>query len=246
MIEIATLTKSYNNSIIVDNLSLTVRKGAVFGFLGQNGSGKTTTIKMVVGLAIPDRGYILIRGKSSGDPSVRERIGFMPEAPYFYERLTGLEFLRFCGRMFRNQPGSDEKYNEILKEVGIYEFCRRPIATYSKGMKQRLAFAQAMVNDPEYLFLDEPLEGLDPLGRREIKRIIKKFKKEGRTVFLNSHILYDIEELCDDIGVIHDGKLLYSGSVRDFCVGRPLEEMFVARVENYQRQWGKTHSSSLT
>ncbi|MDO8516468.1 MAG: ABC transporter ATP-binding protein [bacterium] len=232
MIEISNLTKSYDGRTVVDGLTLSVKQGSVFGFLGQNGSGKTTTMKMLVGLSEPDRGTIMIGGKSSDDLSMREHIGFMPEAPYFYDRLTGLEFLKFCGNLFSQQKyKSDEEYGDILRRVGIYDARDRAIGNYSKGMKQRLGFAQTMVNDPDYVFLDEPLDGLDPLGRKEIKEIIKSLHKEGKTVFFNSHILYDTEELCDAIGIIHAGRLLYHGGVKEFCKGRPLEAAFVETVE---------------
>ncbi|OGY99844.1 MAG: hypothetical protein A2945_02520 [Candidatus Liptonbacteria bacterium RIFCSPLOWO2_01_FULL_52_25] len=230
MIEVQNLTKSYGGRVVVDDLSLTVTTGSVFGFLGQNGSGKTTTIKMMVGISVPDGGSVRIGGKDSSDLSMREHIGFMPEAPYFYDRLTGLEFLEFCGKLFRKHR-SEHAYSEILKQVGIYDARNRPINTYSKGMKQRLGFAQALVNDPNYIFLDEPLDGLDPLGRREIKNMIVDLKKRGKTIFFNSHILYDTEEICDEIGVIHEGRLLYVGGVKEFCKGQPLEKRFVATVE---------------
>ena len=233
MIEVKHLKKFYGERAVVDDLSLTIKKGTVFGFLGQNGAGKTTTIKMMVGIANPDEGSIMIGGKHSSDISMRENIGFMPEAPYFYDRLTGLEFLEFCGALFEAHKTKNE-YLEILKKVGIYDARDRAINTYSKGMKQRLGFAQTMVNDPDYIFLDEPLDGLDPLGRREIKKMILELKSRGKTIFFNSHILYDTEEICDEIGVIHDGRLLYSGGVKEFCKGEPLEKRFVALVEKQQ------------
>ncbi len=230
MIEVRHLKKSYGKRVVVDDLTFTVRKGGVFGFLGQNGAGKTTTIKMLVGISNPDQGTITIGGKDSSDLSMRENIGFMPEAPYFYDRLTGLEFLSFCGELFAKHKSRSE-YEEVLKRLGIYDARDRAINTYSKGMKQRLGFAQVLVNDPDYVFLDEPLDGLDPLGRREIKGIILGLKKRGKTVFFNSHILYDTEEICDEIGVIHEGKLLYSGPVKKFCDGWPLEKRFVETIE---------------
>ncbi len=159
----------------------------------------------------------------------------MPESPYFYERLTGLEFLRFCGALFEDNDKGDEDYGEILKKVGIYEARDRAIRTYSKGMRQRLGFAQTMVNDPAYIFLDEPLDGLDPIGRREIKEIVKTLKRKGKTVFFNSHILYDTEELCDEIGIMHHGKLLYAGGIKEFTRGKSLEERFVETVEKHVR-----------
>lgn len=230
MIEIKNLKKFYGGRTVVDDLSLTIKKGSVFGFLGQNGAGKTTTMKMLVGITVPDGGEILVGGKNSTDLAMRHHIGFMPEAPYFYDRLTGMEFLQFCDELFGNAV-SFEKYEKLLRELGIYDARDRAINTYSKGMKQRLGFAQMLVNDPDYIFLDEPLDGLDPLGRREIKKIILGLKAKGKTVFFNSHILYDTEEVCDAIGIIHAGRLLYTGGVKEFCKGEPLEKRFVELVE---------------
>ena len=230
MIELRNIHKAYGRRVIVENLSLSIPTGTVFGFLGQNGAGKTTTMKMIVGLAFADRGTITIGGVSTNDISARNSIGFMPESPYFYDRLTGLEFLRFCGELFDKKTVTPD-YEALLRTVDMYEARHRAIRTYSKGMKQRLGFAQAMVNNPDYLFLDEPLDGLDPIGRKEIKTIIKALKQEGKTIFFNSHILYDTEELCDQIGILDKGSLLYSGPVKPFCNGRPLEEQFVALIE---------------
>jgi ABC-2 type transport system ATP-binding protein len=237
MIEINDLTKMYGDATVLDGLTLTIPKGSVFGFLGQNGAGKTTAMKIMVGLAMPDTGTVTIGGKPCTDSSAREHIGYMPEAPYFYDRLTGLEFLRFCCDLFtagRNRP--DSYLGDILKRAGIYDARDRAIATYSKGMKQRLGFAQTLVNDPKYIFLDEPLDGLDPIGRREIKEIIRGLHAEGKTIFFNSHILYDTERLCDAIGIIHEGKLLYSGPVAQFCGGRSLEDRFVETVEAHKAE----------
>ena len=233
MIELRSVTKRYAGLPVVDGLSLRIPTGHIFGFLGQNGAGKTTTIKMLVGLTAPSAGDILVANSPVSAPETRRRIGFMPEAPYFYERLTGLEFLDFCGELFgQSSRGNRAEHLELLAKVGLTEAKDRPIAQYSKGMKQRLGFAQALVNDPEYVFLDEPLDGLDPIGRREIKDIILELRKEGRTVFFNSHILFDTEELCDEIGIIHRGKLLYTGPVAGFGQGRTLEEKFVHLVEH--------------
>ncbi len=161
----------------------------------------------------------------------------MPETPYFYERMTGMEFLRFCDELFEPVRGQQKKYEDILKKVGIYGARDFEIKTYSKGMRQRLGFAQSLVNDPEYLFLDEPLDGLDPIGRREMKEVMLDLKHEGRKIFLNTHILADVEEICDEVGIIHQGKLLYAGSVKAFCAGKPLEERFMEAVEEHERKY---------
>src|SRR3989344_1942548 len=231
MISIKNISKKYGGDTVVDSVSLDVRNGIIFGFMGQNGSGKTTTMKMIVGITSPTSGTVEIDGVPLGDMSVHEKIGYMPEAPYFYDRLTGLEFLRFSGELFRAGKKSDSKYDELLKKVGLYDARDKAIQMYSKGMKQRLGFAQALVNDPRYVFLDEPLDGLDPIGRREIKEMIKSLKASGTTVFFNSHILYDTEELCDEIGIIDKGALLYCGPVKEFCANGRLEEKFIALVE---------------
>jgi len=231
MVEFSHLTKTYKKKgNAVDDFSLTVNV-PIFGFLGQNGAGKTTVMKMTVGLLEPTSGSITIDGVPSRDLASRQKIGFMPETPYFYERMTALEFMRFCGSLFQNAGGRDEAYEALLKKVGIYGARNFEIKTFSKGMRQRLGFAQALVNDPEYLLLDEPLDGLDPIGRREMKEVMRDLKKEGRKVFLNTHILYDVEEVCDEVGIIHQGKLLYAGSVRAFCAGKSLEERFTEIVE---------------
>ncbi|MBI3442766.1 MAG: ABC transporter ATP-binding protein [Candidatus Sungbacteria bacterium] len=241
MIEIRNVRKSYEGNPVVDDLSLTVKTGSVFGFLGPNGAGKTTTIKMLVGLVRADGGTIKIDGHEPHDTPSREQIGFMPEDPYFYDRLTGMEFLMFCGQLFKKSYRKTEnEYGEILKLVGIYDAANHAIATYSKGMKQRLGFAQAIVNDPAHVFLDEPLDGLDPIGRREIKGIIKKLHGDGKTIFFNSHVLGDVEEICHEIGIIHRGKLVYAGDVKQFCNGRTLEEQFVTAIEQ------ERNSSMLT
>ena len=237
MITFEHVTKRYGKTDVVHDLNLTIPEGTTFGFLGQNGAGKTTTIKMLVGLTEPSAGRITIQGIPTTEARVREAIGFMPEAPYFYDRLTGLEFLRFCGELFSvTRHKTEEQYVAILEMVGIATAKNRAISTYSKGMKQRLGFAQALVNDPKYIFLDEPLDGLDPIGRKEIKEIVRGLKRQGKTVFFNSHILYDTEALCDAIGVIHAGKLLYAGSVKEFCAGKPLEERFVEVVEHHKNK----------
>ncbi len=234
MVSFSGVTKIYGSGkksrTVVDNFSLSVDV-PIFGFLGQNGAGKTTVMKMVVGLLAPTSGTISIDGAPSASSAAKEKIGFMPETPYFYERMTGMEFLKFCNGLYgRTKEDKQAHYETILKKVGIFDARDQEVKTYSKGMRQRLGFAQALVNDPEYLFLDEPLDGLDPLGRREMKEVMLGLKREGRKIFLNTHILYDVEEICDEVGVIHKGKLLYAGKVKDFCAGKPLEEKFVETV----------------
>lgn len=236
MVEFSHLTKTYKKRVAVSDFNLSVDV-PIFGFLGQNGAGKSTIMKMIVGLLTPTHGTIMIDGVPSSDPVFKEKLGYMPETPYFYERMTGMEFLRFCDDLFddkKGERGVEAHYENLLKKVGIYGARDFEIKTYSKGMRQRLGFAQSLVNDPDYLFLDEPLDGLDPIGRREMKEVMLGLKAEGRKIFLNTHILYDVEEICDQVGVIHEGKLLYAGSVKEFCAGKPLEERFMEAVELHE------------
>lgn len=235
MIKISHVSKKYGKDIIVDDLSLMIKEGSVFGFLGPNGAGKTTTLKIILGLIKDYDGLITIEDDEAIAPKIKQKIGFMPEDPYFYDHLTGLEFLKFCGQLFdysRNKING--YYLNILDQVGLYDSRNLMIRNYSKGMKQRLGLAQSLVNDPDYIFLDEPLDGLDPIGRADVKNIIKDLRKRKKTIFLSSHILSDIEELCDEIGIIDNGKLLYSGSVKKFCRDKKLEDRFVEIIKSNQ------------
>jgi ABC-2 type transport system ATP-binding protein len=230
MVIFSHLTKTYEKRKVIDDFSLTVN-APIFGFLGQNGAGKTTIMKMMVGLLTPTAGTIMIDGKPSSSNAAKKKMGYMPETPYFYERMSGEEFLKFSNELDGHTPSKRQlHYDTLLKRMGIFDAKDRKIGTYSKGMRQRLGFAQALVNDPEYLFLDEPLDGLDPIGRREMKAVMRELKEEGRKIFLNTHILADVEEVCDEVGVIHRGALLYAGDVKKFCDGKPLEERFVSVV----------------
>lgn len=214
----------------VKNLSLSITKGSVFGFLGPNGAGKTTTIKMIVGLSKPTHGTITLSGGSPEDISVREKIGFMPESPSFYVYLTGREFLEFVAELFMIQD-SKELITNILSSVELQDAADKYIRTYSKGMLQRLGLAQALINDPDILFLDEPLDGLDPLGRAQIKKIILDLKKRNKTIFLNTHILSDVATLCDTVGIIDNGELIMVGTPNNITNNHNnLEEAFVSII----------------
>ncbi len=211
----------------VKDLSLSVKRGSVFGFLGPNGAGKTTTMKMLVGLEKPTSGSIVISGGSPEGIAIRRNIGFMPEAPSFYLYLTGREFLQFIADIF-DIAHATARINEVLAEVELMGSEHKQIRTYSKGMLQRLGLAQALINDPQILFLDEPLDGLDPLGRSEIKRIFSGLKKRGKTIFLNSHILADVAEICESVGIIDKGKLIICDTPLSISQGyRDLEDAFV-------------------
>ena len=231
MIDVSHICKEIEGRKVVHDVTFSIQKGSVFGFLGQNGAGKTTTMKMLVGLNRPGMGQITIDGKSPTHRSVREKIGFMPETPHYYGHLTGLEFLCFCSALFRVSKNK-EACVSLLREVGLYDARNLTISNYSKGMKQRLGFAQALVNDPDYVFMDEPLDGLDPIGRLALKKIILGLKAAGKTVCFNSHILFDIEEVCDHIGILHQGALVYTGPTAAFTQGIPLEERFVTTIQS--------------
>lgn len=232
---ISNLSKTYGTGKkkvhVVKNISLTVEKGTVFGFIGPNGAGKTSTIKMLVGLSHPSDGTITIKGGSPDDQEVKQVLGFMPESPLFYQYLTGQEFLDFIATLFKIEK-KEEKIKNVLKEVNLLHAKDKRIRAYSKGMLQRLGLAQAIINDPEILFLDEPLDGLDPLGRAEVKKIILALKQRGKTIFINTHILGDVAEICDKVGVIDGGEILAVDSPSNLSRGhRDLEEAFVHMIE---------------
>jgi ABC-2 type transport system ATP-binding protein len=244
-IRLHNVSKAYygkEDSLAVNSLSLTIKKGTVFGFLGPNGAGKTTTMKMLVGLANPSEGTIHIGGAMPDDLSIRKHIGFMPESPSFYLYLTGREFLDFIAEIF-GITNKEERIQQVLQNVDLLHAQDRYIKTYSKGMLQRLGLAQAIINNPSILFLDEPLDGLDPLGRAEVKKIILNLKKEGKTIFFNSHILGDVEEICDEVGIIDKGSLLVVGTPEKLTVGyKDLEDAFVHIITKARAQTKTTYA----
>ncbi len=200
----------------VDQLSLSVRQGEVFGFLGPNGAGKTTTIKMLMGLIYPTSGRASILGHPIGDPASKAKLGFLPESPYFYDYLTSHEFLNFYGHLFGLWGASlDTRVDELLELVGMTHARDLQLRKFSKGMLQRVGIAQALINDPELVVLDEPMSGLDPVGRKEVRDLIFRLKESGKTVMFSSHILHDAELLCDRVAMIMKGKLVACGQVSD-------------------------------
>jgi ABC-2 type transport system ATP-binding protein len=214
-IEIANLTKDYPHGFLhlktkrsLEGLTMRVEDGEVFGFLGPNGAGKSTTIKLLVGLIFPTAGTAHILGKPISDVSMHQDIGYLPEQPYFYDYLTAAELLDYFAR-FHNLKATDrrERVERLLKKVGLETARKIQLRKYSKGMLQRVGLAQAILHDPRVVILDEPMSGLDPLGRREVRDIILELKREGRTVLFSTHILSDAEMLCDRVGVIVGGKL---------------------------------------
>jgi ABC-2 type transport system ATP-binding protein len=220
IVEIANLTKDYEIGFwrkrkvrALDDLSLSVEAGQIFGFLGANGAGKTTTLKLLMRLIFPTSGSARILDRDIGDVRMHERIGYLPENPYFYDYLTGREFLEYCAQLF-GYPATERKKRaaDLLARVKLDE--KRwdtQLRKFSKGMLQRVGLAQSLINDPEIVFLDEPMSGLDPVGRREVRDLIASLREDGKTVFMCSHILSDIEVLCDRVAIMKRGKLAQVG-----------------------------------
>lgn len=200
----------------LDRLSIQVAAGDVFGFLGPNGAGKTTTLKLLMQLVFPTSGRAEILGRPVGDLSVKRRIGYLPENPYFYDYLTAEELLRYFAALFGYAPGERSKRaSMLLDEVGIGAERRLQLRKFSKGMLQRVGIAQALINDPELIVLDEPMSGLDPLGRREVRSLILRLRDKGTTVFFSSHVLSDAEALCNRVAILARGRLVAAGRLSD-------------------------------
>ncbi|HEY9898720.1 MAG TPA: ABC transporter ATP-binding protein [Pantanalinema sp.] len=218
--------------IALDGVTLQVKEGETFGLLGPNGAGKTTLQKILLGLVRPSSGKAAVLGASPDDTKVRVKVGYLPENPYFYTYLTGREFVEFCGGLFGlSGKVLHNRATELLDRVGMAYAENTQLRKYSKGMLQRVGVAQALVNDPEIVFLDEPMSGLDPVGRREMRDIILDLKREGKTVFFNSHILSDVEALCDRVGILNAGRLVVCGNVRDLtATSGHLEDVFMQAV----------------
>jgi len=205
---------------VLKGLSFDVMRGEIFGFLGPNGAGKTTTIKAITEIIYPDSGEITVCGRPLTDLEAKRRIGFMTESPYVYRHLTGREFLRFCAELLGlPREGLNLRISGVLKEVGMTASGDRTMGTYSKGMLQRVALAQALLGEPELLILDEPMSGLDPVGRRDVRDIILRQAASGVTVFFSSHIIPDVETLCDRVAIVVGGTVRAIGAVRDLLSG---------------------------
>jgi ABC-2 type transport system ATP-binding protein len=197
-------------------LELTVEDGEIFGFLGPNGAGKTTTLKLLMGLVFPTAGSARILGREWTDPSVKAQIGFLPEQPYFYDYLTAHELLEYYGQL-SGVPGKHRKQRveQVLQQVGLRGVQGVQLRKFSKGMLQRVGIGQAILHQPKLVFFDEPMSGLDPMGRREVRDLMEQLKHEGKTVFFSTHILSDAETLCDRVAIIHQGELRGVGAVED-------------------------------
>jgi ABC-2 type transport system ATP-binding protein len=222
-IEIQGLSKNYAVGFwkkqlqpAVKSLNLTVNLGETFGFLGPNGAGKTTTLKMLMGITFPTSGTAKILGQDCTAPEVKQRIGFLPEQPYFYDYLSAPELLEYYAQLSgMSAEERKRRIGELLHRVGLGDVGNKQLRKFSKGMLQRVGIAQAIVHDPEVIFLDEPMSGLDPLGRHEMRELIQDLKDRGKTIFFSTHILSDAEALCDRVAVIHKGELRGVGVVND-------------------------------
>lgn len=225
IVQTSNLSKTYRTGFWMNqkiaslkNCSLTVYKGETFGLLGQNGAGKTTLLKTLLGIVKATGGSGKLLGKPIGDRAVKERVGYLPENPYFYDYLTGWEFLEFAAGLFQIPKSvTKQRIPDLLDLVGLARSAaiKKQLRQYSKGMLQRVGMAQALINDPEVVFLDEPMSGLDPMGRYQIREIILSLKKQGKTIFFNSHVLSDVEKICDRIAILAQGELICIGTLDD-------------------------------
>ena len=225
-IETNQLTKTYktrggNFTRVVDNLDLAVEKGEIFGFLGPNGAGKTTTIKILLGIIHATSGDAKVLDQLPGDIEAHKKLAYLPERPYYYEHMTGLEIMHFYASLFG--INDDAHCKALLERVNLHNDMNRPISQYSKGMQQRVGLAQSLLNDPELLFLDEPTGGLDPLAHKEVRDLILQFREEGRTVFISSHELSEVELICNRVAIINKGKVIEQGTLQELLTGARVE-----------------------
>lgn len=230
---------------VLNGVDLQVYENETFGLLGPNGAGKTTTIKTLAGLVKAGQGHVKLLGSDPWNPRIRRQLGYLPEHPTVYTYLTGYEFLQLCGQFFQLSGRQlKQRIPQLLEQVQLSEqAARKQIRTYSKGMMQRLGFAQALINNPTLLLLDEPMSGLDPLGRHEVKELIVQLKKEGKTILFNSHILSDVEAICDRMGIMIDGKIVLSGPLHQ--LQRPMDNLFQLRVQRLDKL-GQTNLKRLS
>lgn len=254
VIEIENLTKDFYLGFwrkrpfrALDGISLAVEAGEVFGFLGPNGAGKTTTLKILMNLIRPTSGTARILGQSVDSVAMRRRIGYLPENPYFYDYLTANELLIYVGNLFGiRQPELHSKVDSLLQTVSLESARHTALGKFSKGMVQRIGIAQALINDPEVVFLDEPMSGLDPLGRREVREVVHTLKQTGVTVFFSSHILPDVEALCDRVAIMNKGRILEVGALHDILKMRiEGHEIILGRLRNISMEELKGMSRRL-
>ncbi len=239
VIQINNLTKIYRDFWgrkkvrALNSLSLEVKKGEIFGLLGPNGSGKTTTLKLLLGLLFPSEGDIKVLGQSASNVEKNERIGYLPEESYLYRFLNAEETLDFYGRLFK-MPADErrERSAELIEKVGLAHAKRRQLKEYSKGMTRRIGLAQALINNPDLVMLDEPTSGLDPLGTDDMKRMILELKEQGKTVLMCSHLLADVQDVCDRIAILYGGELKVMGRVDDLLKEQDETQIMTSRLSD--------------
>lgn len=260
IVEIKNLSKDYEVGFWVkkkiralDDLTLNVRRGQIFGFLGGNGAGKTTTIKILMSLMYPSSGSARILGEDISNVKMHARIGYCPENPYFYDYLKAFELMMYFAELFGlDKPKARRKTEELLAKVGLDEKdWNKQLRKFSKGMLQRVGLAQSLINEPEIVFLDEPMSGLDPIGRREIRELIAELREKGTTVFMSTHILSDIEALCDNVAILRKGKLAATGKLDELLTRggeKPRYEIVIKGVsaENLMNEIGSVAGASVS
>ncbi len=226
ILEITNLKKTFHSNFLIKKyrilkgIDISVEAGEIYGFLGPNGAGKTTTIKCIMGLLFPDEGEILINGLPADTIDARRQIGFLPENPYFYDYLNASELLYFSASLYAiPAAAARERIDRLIQQVGLAGHERLKLRKFSKGMIQRLGMAQALIQDPDFLILDEPFSGLDPIGRKEFRDLILNLKEQGKTIFFSSHILQDMEMMVDRVGIIINGKISRQGKLSELIAG---------------------------
>ena len=227
------------------NLDLVIERGEIFGLLGPNGSGKTTTVKLLLGLLFPTSGKSWLLGYSSVDLKVKSKIGFLPEESYLYKFLNAEEILDFYGKLFDiPKIERNSRIDKLIHDVGLNPYRKRPLSQYSKGMLRRIGLAQAIINDPDLVILDEPTSGLDPIASREIKDLILDFKRQGKTIVLCSHLLADVQNICDRIAILNKGVLQVMGNVRELLSQKDVIEFVVKNLSDNDIQAVETFIKS--
>ncbi len=239
VVECVALTKVFadfwgrGKVIAVDNLDLEIHAGEVFGLLGPNGSGKTTTIKMLLGLLYPTRGRARVFDRPPTDTAIKSRIGYMPEDSYLYRFLNANETLDYYGRLFKlDRTERNKRTEQLIEMVGLKRAAHRAVGQYSKGMARRIGLAQALINDPDFLILDEPTTGMDPIGSRQIKDVIIELAKRGKTVLLSSHLLADVEDVCNRVAIMYGGKIQAQGTVRELLARQDVTQIMIPQTDD--------------
>lgn len=236
ILKVKEIVKDLSGIEVLHKVSFEVGQGEIYGFLGPNGAGKTTTMKCIMGLITPESGEIEILGDKELSTQTKAQIWFMPENTYLYKYLTGKEFLRFNGKFFGLEwEKLEQKVEELLARVGLENAGDKFLHEYSKGMLQRVGLAQSIINNPKILFLDEPMSGLDPIGRKMVKDLLVDLRKEGTTIFFNTHILADVESICDKFSIINRGEIIVQNkSIKD--LNMHLEDFFIEQIQNHTNQ----------